>query len=203
MLMRTVVAQGVQWLFPREFRIDPGSGGDLEAAIREIAAALRVLSALPPPGAEKKPEVETGFIIALCNDLYRIRRNNRLLAQGGADNKEIRTIGRAIERLDRVLRDKEIEYFDLEGRQWDDRHLDFDFLPPPEEVAGLMFKRIGPCECPLVKIHGKIVQRARGILQVPVRSATAGSGPAENLAQKPESDRPAPGRETESGEKQP
>jgi len=176
-----LLAVGRQYLFPPEFRIGRVRHAELLDAFAEVARLLASLDRSrdiewqqkppePRPEAqvgEKREPIEVSFVLCLCNDLFRLRRNAGVLAKDGPETKEIRSIKRAIERLDEMLKGRGIEYFDLTGRRWDFRDVDFEPKGLPAPVPGLTEKRIAACECPLVKINGKIVQRAQGIVEVP------------------------------------
>jgi hypothetical protein len=176
-----MVARVRQHLYPPEFRIPPVDGDDLADALSEITSAVARLAqeeATPQhadrsaaPQGDSKPdkrgEMETAFVVSLCNDLFRLRRNAETLAKSGSETKEVRSIGRAIERLDDMLKQRGIEYHDMTGKPWDARDVDFEPKGQPVPVPGISRKRIAACECPLVKIGGRMVQRAQGIVEVP------------------------------------
>lgn len=181
MSLDSLFAMGRQYLFPREFRIGRVRHAELMDAFAEMARLITSLGQdTHAEPQQKSPEqkqkvddekrqrsIEVPFVLGLCNDLFRLRRNALLLAKDRAEAKEVRIILRAIERLDDMLKQRGIEYFDVTGRGWDFRDVDFEPKGPPIPVAGLTQKRIAACECPLVKIDGKIVQRAQGIVEVP------------------------------------
>lgn len=176
-----LLAVGRQYLFAPEFRIGRIRHAELLDAFTEMAQLLACLDRSrdierpqkplePGPEAqagEKREQIEVSFVLGLCNDLFRLRRNAGLLAKDGPETKEVRSIKRAMERLDDMLKQRGIEYVDVTGRLWDYRDVDFEPKGQPVPVAGLTHKRIAACECPLVRIEGRIVQRAQGIVEVP------------------------------------
>jgi hypothetical protein len=190
MFFDNLVVRVRQKLFPPEFRITAGSGSSVEAILTEMAAAMDLapeittaIPVVPAPAvvepsaqvAEVKTEqdgVDPAFVRALCNDLFRLRRNAGLIASDGTETKEIRSIKRAVERLDDMLKQRGIEYFDMTGKQWDARDVDFEPKGQPVLVSGLLHKRIAACECPMVKVKGKLIQRAQGIVEVPAQEGT-------------------------------
>lgn len=183
--MRQTVARMVsslrQWSFPPEFRIDTGDGLDPgELLVRAVGAAIlaaeKTPSPAPPPprpppttpaGPVATGGIEMEFACSLCGDLFRLRRNVAQVVAEGKETKEIRSIQRALERVDSLLSAKGVEYIDLTGRAWTDRDLDFDPMGQPEIDPTLDVKRIAVCERPLVKMGGKIVQRAKGTIKKP------------------------------------
>ncbi|HNQ87731.1 MAG TPA: hypothetical protein PKM73_03750 [Verrucomicrobiota bacterium] len=173
-----------QGRFPEEIRISEVAPVDLEEVLGELAADILAMgkpapanpvaaeSAAPAPvptasAAPAAGALEVGFVVALCNDLSRVKRNATMLSQAGTETKEIRGIRRAVERLDDALRGRGVEYFEKTGTRFDPRDIEFDPKGQPVVVPGLAQSRIGPCECPVVKLDGKIIQRAQGLVEVP------------------------------------
>lgn len=172
MFVEILITHLRQYLFPREFRIAPGRAADLtEESLAGIAAAIDAWKQPPPTPpdtpAGKADGLETAFVLGMCNDLFRIRRNAGIIVKAGAETKEIRSIRRAIEHLDDALLQRGVEYLDLTGKCWDPRDINFEPKGQPVPVTGLAQNRIAACECPLVRIKGKMVQRAQGIIEVP------------------------------------
>ncbi len=181
MSLDCLLARGRQYLFPPEFRIGRIRHAELLDAFAEMARLIASLGQSPgieprqkslepkqeAEGGEKRGQIELSFVLSLCNDLFRLRRNADLLAKEGPETKEIRSIKRAVERLDDMLKQRGIEYLDITGRLWDYRDVDFEPKGQGVPVVGLTHKRIAACECPLVRIDGRIVQRAQGIVEVP------------------------------------
>jgi hypothetical protein len=178
MILQRAQAGWRQWRFPREFRIKCDEPIELAEVLSDLAAAI--LTAPPPapapapaPVTEPAPKtatvaaLEQGFVIELCNELYRLRRNTQALARGGTETKETRSINRAVEHVEDALRQRGAEYFDKTGKPFDPRDPEFEPRGQPVAVPGILQGRIGPCECPVVKLSGTIIQRARGLVEVP------------------------------------
>lgn len=170
--------------FPGEIRITDVAPVDLEEALGELAASLlagakpappavpaadpaRTAAAPPAPSAPSAEVLDVAFAVSLCNDLSRMKRNAGTLSQAGSETKEVRGIRRAVERLEDALRQRGIEYFEKAGTRFDPRDVEFEPRGQPVVVPGLAQSRIGPCECPVVKLNGKIIQRAQGLVEVP------------------------------------
>ena len=135
-------------------------------AARAAAKPAEAPPAAPPP-AKAPAGITERFAISLCNDVFRLRRNAEVLAGKRGDCKELRSIASAMTNVDALLAENGIKYYDLTGKDFDERSEDFDPVGQPEEVPGLDRKIICVCERPLVLLNGKLIQRARGIVQKP------------------------------------
>ena len=176
MFMQRLRARLRQWTFPASFRIAPGGGGDwagalVDAVIEARKAAESVRETAPPADAETGASagLDPDFLVPLCNDLFRLQRNVCQLQTEGNDSKEVRSIGRALESLEEFLKEHSVECLDLTGQAYDDGRTDFEPIGAPEEVPGLEGKKISVCERPYIAFHGKVIQRARGIVAIPAR----------------------------------
>jgi len=171
-----------QSLYPAEFRIPVGEPIALADALPEIISELVKHRSANAPTAPDHPkevqlvrsdaratEIPASFIRPLCNELFRLQRTARSMSQDEKGRKEYQGMTGAIERLDETLKEEGIEFFDLTGRPWDARDIDFEPKGDPIPVRGLLQSRIGICEIPAVKLRGRIIQRAKGIVEVPSR----------------------------------
>ncbi len=139
-----------------------------EAAALNAARAIVATETFAPVSATASTKgIAEAPGVDLCNEIFRLRLNEEKMRKEGGDSKALRGINRAREGMELLLHKQGIEFFDLTGRKWDARDNDFEPVGQPEEVAGLEAKRIGRCDRPLVKISGKIVQRAKGTVQRP------------------------------------
>ena len=107
------------------------------------------------------------FAVSVCNQLFRLQRNAEKLDSEGGGSKETRSLRRAIEKLESLLKDHDVEWLDLTDQVYDDGRTDFDPVGPPEEVAGIDRMKIALCERPAVFINRKLAQKARGIVARP------------------------------------
>lgn len=162
-----------QWRFPRAFRIE--SNGRLDPAellCRLVKDALRApepaLSRDPPsPAKPASAALGEGFLVSLCNNNFRLRRNVELLEKEGESSKELRSIRRTLDTVEMLLESAGVESIDLTGQEYDDGRMDFSALAS-EGVAGLDREQISLCERPLVLVQGKMIQKATGIVARPV-----------------------------------
>jgi hypothetical protein len=164
-------------LYPREFRILP-VGGESGAA-QWIAHALRIAEppAQPPPASaetstsnrEPPPSTATGqgnaFLIEICNQVHRLTRSAKKIQEGGGAEGD--RLNRHVERLRQVLNDHSVSWEDLTGQAFDSGRSDFEPLGEPQVVAGLRRKTIVQCERPVIRLSGKLVQSARGVVGKP------------------------------------
>lgn len=164
-----------QWAYPPEFRIQI----DWESQWAErLGAALSQALSLAKSQAAKIAELNTSgqslnlvnpdFVISLCNDHFRLRRNAQQMQKEGHDSKELRSIGRALENVDHLLEKNNIQCLDLTGEPYDDGRNDFDPLGEAEKIPGLNEKTILRCERPAIWLQGKLIQKAKGIVARPV-----------------------------------
>jgi hypothetical protein len=181
-----------QRIYPAAFRINAGPADELAdslalvmseafAAVRSRASAppgpacapRPIEEALPPPVEPRPPEksshggVSAAFATELCNYHFRLSRNAGLLKVNGDSDKELRAVGRMLEKIDLLLKDYGIEWLDVTGQRYDDGREDFEPIGTPERVPGLSESRITHCERPAVMIDGKLVQKAKGLVRKP------------------------------------
>jgi len=166
-----------QWFYPREFRI--GAGTSLTTAVLLAASASQPLeragpdTGMPSPVAGDVTPVpaptdtglEKGFVIDLCNNFHRLSRSLKPLQD--ATGAEATRLKRNLDQVRKTLQDNGIECLDLTGEVYDPRRSDFQPLGEPQETPGLTRMTIIQCERPLVKIKGRFVQPAKGIVGRP------------------------------------
>jgi hypothetical protein len=80
-------------------------------------------------------------------------------------------IERALESLDSMLLERGVECLNLEGQRYDDGRLDFEPIGAEEEAGSADHECIGRCEKPVIKVDGKLLQKARGVVIRPARTA--------------------------------
>jgi len=173
-----------QRTFPAAFRIDSHDvrawGEGLAQILAQVTRLQEELSRQPqtsPPAMEPKTAV------GLCNELFQIRRNVVAAEQTKGSCKELRRIQEALGDIDGLLKAVGVEYFDLSGQEWDPGRNDFESLGKAQEVPGLVRHKILLCERPAVRIGGKIVQRAKGVVGRP--PASGGAQPTTPPREKP------------------
>jgi len=169
-----------QWTWPPELRIPAVGAVSACDGLAELAAELaercRVLpdplatapvqsgpAPLPASAAPVMPELALG----LANHLFRLERNVEELAAKSEDSRPLRSVRDIAGRIRDLLSENAIECRDLEGEIFDIGRLDFDALGTPLEIAGLDRPRIGRCERPAIVLDGRLIQKARGVVEKP------------------------------------
>lgn len=170
-----------QWCYPAAFRIAAG-GSDanvvafvaaelskLEQALAHstVSAAAAASDHRPDPGPcleaeEASSELTKDFVLDLCNIYYRLARASQASSGSGA-----RKTGRHLDRMRNLLAEKGIECLDLAGQVYEEGRLDFEPLGEPQPDPSLSRMTILNCERPLVKLHGRLVQKAKGFVGKP------------------------------------
>ncbi len=187
-----------QWAFPPAFRISVKDAGDwaetlVTATAEALIAAKRLAAVTATPGVNgaapapapadntsthpadqvdipSAPPLARSFVVGLCNQYFRLRRNTKLLTSEKGDSKELRSIERALRDVAELMEEQDVECLDLTDHDYDDG--DERFEPAGiEEVDGLDRKKITYCECPAVLLKGKLLQRARGLVGRPATDA--------------------------------
>lgn len=178
-----------QWIYAPEFRIPVYGPEDLSAALLAAFCGQQDSAGAEPapsagarsvaPGEALPDDRPTGpapfdepLAVAICNGCFRIRRNALEMdatASGAGRNggKEIRSISRALDRMDEFLKERGIEYRDPTGQVYDPGRQDFQSIGEPEVVAGLTLATIVQVERPAVLVNGTLVQCARGVVGKP------------------------------------
>lgn len=165
----------ISWLdlrqktFPPEFRIDPVEEEDWSAsfvvAVSEVMALAKKVKPLDPEPSP--PALAEDFAVALCNQHFRLHRNAEQIAAETGESKELRSIQRALRSLSEVFERHGIEFRDLTGQAYDFLRLDFEQIGELEVVTGLDGAKIWRCECPVVLVNGRLIQKARGVVARP------------------------------------
>ena len=153
---------------------------DAGAGQKAAAAAVQAPGAVPAPSARPSSDgrpigpapLDEPLAIAICNGCFRIRRNALEMAaaasqSGDNDGKKVRSIARALDKMDDFLKESGIEYRDPTGQVYDPGRQDFRSIGEPEAVAGLTVPTIIRLERPVVLLRGKLVQQARGVVGKP------------------------------------
>lgn len=175
--MHVLTARLRQLRFPRPFRI-AGGKDDYDALLLSALATLAQVTrdaVSPSPAsvaeaADMREAMPSGFVVALSNEMFRLKRNADLMARAG-DTKEIRSIRRTLEKLQDALREHGIECLDLSGQAYDVGRVDFEPFGAAERIADVDSPRIGTCERPAVLLHGRLIQKARGTVALPLDPA--------------------------------
>ena len=162
-----------QWKYPKEFRIVSNSKELWNELV--ISSIIQIFSELilleTDERQEKSPdllkEINSEFLITLCNGHFRIKRNIELLMGENLKRKEVRRIWRTLERLDNYFHEIGLQYIDLTNEPYDPGRSDFEPLGEPEEVNGITEKTILQCERPAIWFQGKLIQPAKGIVARP------------------------------------
>lgn len=170
-----------QLSYPREFRIKVFSGEFWTAALGTVLAqtlesarkvdqdSRKIQDAPIPPKTARGVGKE--FIVSLCNDVFRLRRNVKLLLEAGTQGHMVRGIGMALDNVDRLFAKNGIEYKDLAGHSYDPDWLAFELLSEPEESPDTQVETIKMCERPMVTLNGELIQAAKGIVIRPAKHA--------------------------------
>jgi hypothetical protein len=158
-----------QLTYPEEFRIAVGPASVWSTRLASaINQALHPPQSPPAPSHEKPDaQIDRDFATRLCNRYFHVRRAVRDLvgASGSSDAAEDCTDSLAF--LDDELAKHGIECLDLTGERFMEGRRDFEILGKPEAVAGIPYPRIGRLERPAVKLGGKLIQSAVGIVERP------------------------------------
>jgi hypothetical protein len=140
----------------------------LAAMLEEQARATSTPSA-PPPAVPAKPAagaLDKGLVTDLCNRLHQLSRAvKKAKEQGGTEADRLKG---HIDRLEKTLGEHSIAWEDLTGQAYDPGRADFEPLGEPQETPGLSRKIIIQCERPVIRLEGKVIQSARGIVGKPV-----------------------------------
>ena len=186
MLTNYILSPLAQWGEATEFQVVPVKNYGWLKAMADLLVcliALLVTKAIPPAKInepekvielEKPPikpiiEVDKPLFLTLCNNLFRLRSNVQVIIKGGGETKEVRNVNRALTRIEEDLKDRGFEYFDKTGKPFYADDQEFEPKGQPIPVAGINLSRIGPCELPVVKLRGEIIQRAQGLVEVPAK----------------------------------
>jgi hypothetical protein len=154
-----ILAKLRQLTYPREFRIEISTMEFLslkEGPPKETTKLLK-----------RNDLLNVDFVISLCNDHYRLRRNVGQLENERTSSKELRSISRALKNVDALLEQYEIQCIDLTGQEYHAGRMDFNALGEPEEIKGLDTMKILQCERPAIYLAGKLIQPAKGIVARP------------------------------------
>jgi hypothetical protein len=167
-----------QFSFSPAFRIgpddDPGWLGDLDDIASEVASIRQPLGLAresPPPRADAQPTTNEvlpdRFVVGLCNELFRMQRNLKILRDDGRESKESRSIGRALENIQQILNESAVRCDDLAEEPCDEGRVDFEPISEAEIRPGLTRMTIIECVRPRVMRDGKLLQRASGLVARP------------------------------------
>jgi hypothetical protein len=165
-----------QWLYPRELRIEvstaDGVAAMVAASLAELAARQGTGARAFDAGAAAKAAtpaaaagLEKSFVLELCNNFHRLSRSAKPFQE--TNSAEAGRMNRNLDQLKKVLHDNGIECVDLTGQAYDPGRADFEPLGEPQATPGLTRKTIIQCERPLVLLHGKLLQPAKGIVGRP------------------------------------
>ncbi len=161
-----------QWWYPSPFRVRSGSP-EIGLLCRELDSIMKKLDAMTGSGAggpqaesAKATDLEKGFAVALCNNLYRLDRSVARAAKQGSDEAD--RLRDHLARLRTDLKEKGIAYEDLTGQQYHSGRADFEPLGTPQPVEGLRWPTIVQCERPAVLRRGEILQSAKGVVGIPL-----------------------------------
>ncbi len=165
------LARWRQWFYPREFRIEPTNPENWSTAL------VRLLEEEPSPNAadeeiivdEPNTYLDNEFVVNICNQLFRARKDADAVAKEEKSTKEIRSLLRAIESAMTLLQEKGVECFDLAGQDYHQGRVDFSPARKAEEVPGLDTAKVAECKRPAVYYQGKLLQKATGVIARPAK----------------------------------
>jgi hypothetical protein len=163
-----------QKAFPPAFRIDSRNSDDWPTALaRTLTESLRALNTrretipVGEPVQDNRPALTPDFVVALCNYYFRLSRNAAQMEKEGLDSKELRSIKLALANIEMLFKKQGIECRDLTGQEYDFGRLDFEQIGQASSVPGLDRLRIGRCERPAIMLGGKLIQKAKGLVDRP------------------------------------
>ena len=165
MQRRRLLAILRQWTYPREFRISVGRASDWHDS--PVQVSVGVLPEPPPEAEPAPPALDPSVAVDLCNYYFRLLANAKQMEADGRECKELRSMTRQLDRFQETLEDYGVSCTDLTGQVYDDTRVDFEPVGEAEVQAGLDRRRIVRCECPVVMMNGKLLQKARGVVARP------------------------------------
>jgi hypothetical protein len=144
-----------------------GHEGHSMATMIRLAAMLEELEAGggTGPNPSPPPPPSKSFVTELCNRLHQLSRTVKKASdQQGPESDRLKT---HMERLDKTLREYSIGWEDLTGQAYHPGRADFEPLGEPRSQAGLTRDTIVQCDRPVVRIDGRVVQSAKGVVGTP------------------------------------
>lgn len=162
-LTRFLIRLG-QYRYPAEFRIESGAQ---PSPLAEIISRITARGGDDKPGTPPAETLKPDFIVALCNYYFRLNRNIRKIEESGQEVRELSKMKRAIADIQYLLDEHQVELKDLTGEIYDVGRGDFETLGEPIEKPGMDQMRIHLCERPVVRMNGKLLQKAKGVVARP------------------------------------
>lgn len=174
-ILKPTVLRLRQWRYPREFRIYSDMESDwIETLGFALSAALDESNRTviddnsQPSNIQALDLLNPEFLVSLCNDHFRLKRNASIMAEEVQSSKELRSILRSLKKVDDLLETNGIQCLDLTNEPYDPGRQDFQSLGEAEQEVGIDEQIIRLCECPVILLNGKLIQKARGIVAGPV-----------------------------------
>jgi hypothetical protein len=141
--------------------------------------ALRIVPhtwSLRLPEAESASTLDKDTAVDLANALFRLEQNASAVLQTTGAERLGRSLQRSIERLRESFERWNVRLLNPQGQAYSGpQRTDFERLGDPVPTPGLSGARIGACERPAVWLEGKLIQAARGVLEVPESRTTLNS----------------------------
>jgi len=182
----SAVAAVRQRTFPAAFRIRTTEAGELPdllaehleqmlISLDELERRLKQSTPQPqvktarPSDEELAHRQEKSFAIGLSNECFRWLNNLDSLTKRLPDNPDLEDVRKRLANIRAFCRKKKgFEWADLQNEPYDLKRNDFEPTSEAEDTPGLDRPRILRCELPVVRLQGKIIQKARGIVGKPV-----------------------------------
>jgi len=127
-----------QLAYPKEWRIGPSSTdrGELAERLKRLESLL-----------VKSPAIEEPFIVAIATEVWRTRR--RFMRFLDITEDKVRKVDGALKRIEKVLKENEVQIIDIEGEKYDVGMADIVVIgsEPREDIKGgeeVILETIGP-----------------------------------------------------------
>ncbi|CAK0755277.1 conserved hypothetical protein [Gammaproteobacteria bacterium] len=170
---RRFLANTYQRSFFAPFRITPSV-----AVAWRMSASRAVIAALTPfVKAEEEYRrhltkhngsgITEEFAKNICNEHFRLTSHLAQLERMPSPPRPVRRLRTATEYLQQAFEQQGIEYHDLTGQEYHEGRLDFENIAVAEIDPSLTKPKIVVCENPVIFLHGKLIQTARGIVARP------------------------------------
>jgi hypothetical protein len=163
MIMNSLAAL-YQWIFPKPFRIEVNKSTITMASILSEHQATLKKYQHQFENDLKGNGLDTGFVIQICNDYFRIRRNLEQLKQAETpQSPQVRRISNILNHIEWTFKDYKIECLDLTGQPIIHGRKDVEVIAKADNRPDLNLSQptIIQCERPAIRMNGNLVQTAR------------------------------------------
>jgi hypothetical protein len=150
-------------------RLEPlGRLEEIERRIAELAVRVPAAETATDAAGSSANDARANedFAKAISNALHRlatasVRMSNAL------DDRQQKLLARALGRVNQALSDHGIECLDVTGERFPEGRKDFIAEGEPQRDPTITEPIIATCDQPVVRLHGKVIQRGRGSISIP------------------------------------